>query len=628
MKKFLVSLFTTIATSLFAFSANAADVSGEYYENNNFFVISCTADAANIRKPVTLKVYENDIDVYTSQRRAGDDGSIRFAFKLPIDSSKSYMAKINLNGQYQEVAINTGEVLKAGRKYNTDKNELLISGTYVFASEDDNHEITIIGKLGEQEKFNYSVFPDSGTYAFEKAIPFAEFPYGDYSIEINAENGKYVRKFDFKYKDAASIIELLKSSSAKEIEEILSDDDNIAMLSLDNYTVGDDTLKTLPEDVYKIIANQIVNVNSIDTLKLCISQAHYVYKINSANSAEGVLKLLNDGDKTVFDFENFALFKIYKQLSAEGQTAVLNIINDNDLTSFKDFKETLANGIFLIKINNVEHWSQLKQFVDDYNDEYLKFDKRLTNDQYVYLYERKPFSTFEVFAEQYVAASNINSGSTGGTGSSGSSGSKSSGNKGGGAIDVSGGYFNNNVSKNTFGDIDSVPWAKEAIEYLFEKNVINGIGNNEFAPMDAVTREQYIKMIVLAFDIADGKYENEFSDVKSTDWSCKYINFAVGAGIVTGMENNLFGVGYDITREDVAVICYRALKSKGVVLDSSAYEFADENSISDYAKEAVTCLANAGIINGEGNNMFNPKAKCTRAQVAKIIYFALNYLNK
>lgn len=144
MKKFLVSLFTTLATSLFAFSANAADVSGEYYENNNFFVISCTADAANIRKPVTLKVYENDIDVYTSQRRAGDDGSIRFAFKLPIDSSKSYMAKINLNGQYQEVAINTGEVLKAGRKYNTDKNELLISGTYVFDSEDDNHEITII----------------------------------------------------------------------------------------------------------------------------------------------------------------------------------------------------------------------------------------------------------------------------------------------------------------------------------------------------------------------------------------------------------------------------------------------------------------------------------------------------
>ena len=630
MKKIFVSLFVTMIVSAFtlALSASAAEVSGEYYENNNFFVISCTADAANIRKPVTLKVYENDIDVYTSQRRAGDDGSIRFAFKLPIDSSKSYMAKINLNGQYQEVAINTGEVLKAGRKYNTDKNELLISGTYVFDSEDDNHEITIIGKLGEQEKFNYSVFPDSGTYAFEKAIPFAEFPYGDYSIEINAENGKYVRKFDFKYKDAASIIELLKSSSVKEIEEILSDDDNIAMLSLDNYTVGDDTLKTLPEDVYKIIANQIVNVNSIDTLKLCISQAHYVYKINSANSAEGVLKLLNDGDKTVFDFENFALFKIYKQLSAEDQTEVLNTVKDADLTTFNGFKDTLTNGILLTNINNMEHWSQLKKFMEEYNGEYFKFTKTLTNDQYVYLFDRKPFLTMSGFADQYAAASNINSGSTGGTGSSGSSGSKSSGNKGGGAIDVSGGYFNNNVSKNTFGDIDSVPWAKEAIEYLFEKNVINGIGNNEFAPMDAVTREQYTKMIVLAFEIGDAGYTDGFSDVKSTDWSCKYINSAVQAGIVNGMEDNLFGGGYDITREDVAVICYRALKSRGVALDKSAYEFSDESSVSDYAKEAVSCLANAGIINGEGGNMFNPKAKCTRAQVAKIIYFALNYLNK
>ena len=87
-------------------------------------------------------------------------------------------------------------------------------------------------------------------------------------------------------------------------------------------------------------------------------------------------------------------------------------------------------------------------------------------------------------------------------------------------------------------------------------------------------------------------------------------------------------MGYDITREDVAVICYRALKSKGAVINSSAYNFSDGSSISDYANEAVSSMANVGIINGEGNNMFSPKAKCTRAQVAKIIYFALNYLNK
>ena len=166
-----------ISSFAFAFCVSAADVSGEYYENNDFFVVTCTADAANIRKPITLKVYEGDRDVYTSQRRASDDGSIRFAFKHQIDSSKDYVAKVNINGEYREVNINAGEILKASRKYNTNKNELLISGTYVFESENGNNEIKIIGKLGEQEKFNYSVFPDSGTYAFEKAIPFSELQY-------------------------------------------------------------------------------------------------------------------------------------------------------------------------------------------------------------------------------------------------------------------------------------------------------------------------------------------------------------------------------------------------------------------------------------------------------------------
>ena len=630
MKKFLVSLLTTMAISSFAFAfcVSAADVSGEYYENNDFFVVTCTADAANIRKPITLKVYESGRDVYTSQRRAGDDGSIRFAFKHQIDSSKDYVAKVNINGEYREVNINAGEILKASRKYNTNKNELLISGTYVFESENGNNEIKIIGKLGEQEKFSYTVLPDSNTYVFEKAIPFSELPYGDYIIEISAENGKYICKLDFKYKDAASIIEVLKTSSLEEIEKILRDDDNIAILNMESYMVGGYSLKTLPEDVYKIIAKQIFDVNSIDTLKACIAQSYFVNQINNAGSPEEVSKLLTEGDKAVFDFENFVPAKIYKQLSPEGQNAVLSIVKDADLTTFKEFKNTLTNGIFLTNINNMEHWSQLKQFVGDYNSEYLKFDKTLTNDQYVYLLERKPFLTMSGFAEQYAEAANINSGGTGGNSSTGGSGSKSSGSKGIGSVNVSGGYINNDVSKNTFSDIDVVPWAKDAIEYLFERNVINGIGNNEFAPMDDVTREQYTKMIVLAFEIDDGEYENKFNDVKSTDWSCKYINSAVQAGIVNGMDDNLFGVGYDITREDVAVICYRALKSRGVALEKSAYEFSDESSVSDYAKEAVTCLANAGIINGGGNNMFNPKAKCTRAQVAKIIYFALNYLNK
>ena len=52
--------------------------------------------------------------------------------------------------------------------------------------------------------------------------------------------------------------------------------------------------------------------------------------------------------------------------------------------------------------------------------------------------------------------------------------------------------------------------------------------------------------------------------------------------------------------------------------------FTDESEISDYAKEAVSYLASAGIINGMGDGTFAPAGTVTRAQAAKVVYGLLN----
>ena len=46
--------------------------------------------------------------------------------------------------------------------------------------------------------------------------------------------------------------------------------------------------------------------------------------------------------------------------------------------------------------------------------------------------------------------------------------------------------------------------------------------------------------------------------------------------------------------------------------------FADDASISEWAKESVYFMAENGIINGVGDNMFSPKANCTREQSVAI----------
>ena len=65
-------------------------------------------------------------------------------------------------------------------------------------------------------------------------------------------------------------------------------------------------------------------------------------------------------------------------------------------------------------------------------------------------------------------------------------------------------------------------------------------------------------------------------------------------------------------------------KTDYVFADSAKKTFADENEISDYAKEAVNALYNNGLINGIDGSRFAPANHATRAEAAKIIYNLLN----
>ena len=172
----------------------------------------------------------------------------------------------------------------------------------------------------------------------------------------------------------------------------------------------------------------------------------------------------------------------------------------------------------------------------------------------------------------------------------------------------------------TFSDINEASWAKEAIEYLATENVLAGKGDGKFYPNDTVTREEFVKIIVEAFDLLDKNATADFTDVASDRWSYNHIAAAFSAGIIAGDGNN-FNPSNKMTRQDMAVVIYRVAQHMGETLpgvpDSS---FADQVRIADYAQEAVGVLVGAGIINGTGDNMFTPSGIVTRAQAAKVVY--------
>ena len=179
-----------------------------------------------------------------------------------------------------------------------------------------------------------------------------------------------------------------------------------------------------------------------------------------------------------------------------------------------------------------------------------------------------------------------------------------------------------------FDDIADIPWAADAITQLSYRGVLNGKSERLFMPNDNVTREEFAKIITVAFKLNLVNTECPFGDVDENNWAYPYIRSAYKAGIIKGVSDTEFGYGQNITREDLCVMINRMLTVGELTLPQvDGGVFGDDGEISDYAKESVYYLERAGIILGDGTN-FNPKANATRAEAAKIVYLALVNTNR
>ncbi|MBE7041839.1 MAG: S-layer homology domain-containing protein, partial [Ruminococcaceae bacterium] len=169
-----------------------------------------------------------------------------------------------------------------------------------------------------------------------------------------------------------------------------------------------------------------------------------------------------------------------------------------------------------------------------------------------------------------------------------------------------------------FVDLAGYDWAKADIAKLVACGVIAGQGDGTFNPEGLLTREQSVKMLVLCLGLATDQNYNGYLDCTMGAWYYPYITTALANGLVNGISRTEFGLGRQMTREDLAVTIYRALLKYGAANDENIVSFSDEASISDYAKDAAGVLGGMGIITGFSDGSFGPKEPATRAQAAAI----------
>ena len=177
-----------------------------------------------------------------------------------------------------------------------------------------------------------------------------------------------------------------------------------------------------------------------------------------------------------------------------------------------------------------------------------------------------------------------------------------------------------------FDDLPPSHWAYEYVMSLVSRGVLTGISETEFAPDANVTREQFAAMLVRSLGIHNASAVAIFYDLPTTHWAYSSVASAANAGIITGFPAGNFGVGQNITRQEMAVMVLRAIdngQNYGANLQS---KFVDFDYIGYWAVEAVNTMQSAGIINGFPDGTFGPMLNATRAQAARIIYTMLTVM--
>ncbi len=173
-----------------------------------------------------------------------------------------------------------------------------------------------------------------------------------------------------------------------------------------------------------------------------------------------------------------------------------------------------------------------------------------------------------------------------------------------------------------FPDLDSVPWAVDSINTLQRAWIISGDENGNFNPNSNITREEFLKILMGVAGIpADTTGDTTFTDVDETAWYFGYVNAAYKTGIVNGVSATEFGIGAQITRADMAVMMKRILDYTNTDVSAvrPAFIFDDFENIPAYARESISYLSEAELLNGIGENRFMPMANATRAEAAVAI---------
>ena len=174
----------------------------------------------------------------------------------------------------------------------------------------------------------------------------------------------------------------------------------------------------------------------------------------------------------------------------------------------------------------------------------------------------------------------------------------------------------NTADTQQFADVPATAYFAEAVAWVQENGITNGIGNSLFGADAPCTRAQAVTFLWRAAGSpAPETGTMPFADVPADSYYYDAVLWAVEHGIAKGTSDTTFGPGASCTRAQIVAFLYRTF---GTPVGGDA-AFTDITPNAYYA-EALRWAIGTGVTTGTSRTTFSPNADCTRAQIVTFLW--------
>lgn len=172
-----------------------------------------------------------------------------------------------------------------------------------------------------------------------------------------------------------------------------------------------------------------------------------------------------------------------------------------------------------------------------------------------------------------------------------------------------------------FTDVTVENWFYGAVQYVYGRGLMNGTSDTIFSPDGTMNRAMLVTILYRLEGEPAVTAANAFSDVPADTWYTDAVIWADAHGIVEGVGSQQFAPVDNITREQMAVMLYRYAQYKGYDLKAGAdlSQYTDAADISNWALEAIAWANAEGLITGRTAATIVPGGTATRAEAATIL---------